>query len=98
MENQTVWKPGNQGDKEETFIQTSRRGGDGQPGGEDSRQGGCWRTRAVKAAAGGPFEVADCGMGWAKLQLTGVAATGRNSNRPCSPGLQLREIKPQTSD
>ena len=31
-ENQTVWKSDNQGDKEETFIQTSRRGGDGQPG------------------------------------------------------------------
>ena len=38
-ENQTVWKSDNQGDKEETFIQTSRRGGDGQPGGEDSQQG-----------------------------------------------------------
>ena len=29
-ENRTVWKSDNQGDKEETFIQTSRRGGDGQ--------------------------------------------------------------------
>ena len=28
MENQTVWKSNNQGDKEETFIQTGRRGGD----------------------------------------------------------------------
>ena len=44
-ENQTVWKSDNQGDKEETFIQTSRRGGDRQPGGEDSRQGGGWRTQ-----------------------------------------------------
>ena len=32
MENQTAWKSDNQGDKEETFIQTSRRGGDRQPG------------------------------------------------------------------
>ena len=31
-ENQTVWKSNNQRDKEETFIQTGRRGGDGQPG------------------------------------------------------------------
>ena len=31
-ENRTVWKSNNQGDKEETFIQTSRRGRDGQPG------------------------------------------------------------------
>ena len=31
-ENRTVWKFDNQGVKEETFIQTSRRGGDKQPG------------------------------------------------------------------
>ena len=31
-ENRTVWKSDNQGVKEETFIQTSRRGGDGQLG------------------------------------------------------------------
>ena len=31
-ENQTARKSDNQGDKEETLIQTSRRGGDGQPG------------------------------------------------------------------
>ena len=31
-ENQTVCKSDNQGDKEETFIQTGRRGGDGQLG------------------------------------------------------------------
>ena len=39
-ENQTVWKSDNQEDKEETFIQTGRRGTDRQLGGEDSRQGG----------------------------------------------------------
>ena len=44
-ENQTIWKSDNQGVKEETFIQTSRRGGDGQPGGEDTRQGSSWWTR-----------------------------------------------------
>ena len=31
-ENRTVWKSDNQGDKDDTFIQTGRRGGDGQPG------------------------------------------------------------------
>ena len=30
-ENQTVWKSDNQGIKEETFIQTGRKGGDWQP-------------------------------------------------------------------
>ena len=35
-ENQTVWKSNNQRDKEETFIQTSRRGRDGKLGTEDS--------------------------------------------------------------
>ena len=38
-ENQTVWKPNNQGDKKETFIQIDRRGGDGQPG---------WKGHAVR--------------------------------------------------
>ena len=31
-ENQTTRKSNNQGDKEKTFIETGRRGGDGQPG------------------------------------------------------------------
>ena len=50
-----------------------------------------------KAAAGGPREVADCGVSWAKLQLAGKAAAGRLDNRLCNPGLQHREIKPQTT-
>ena len=37
-ENRTVWKSDNQRVKE-TLIQNCRRGGDGQPGGEDARQG-----------------------------------------------------------
>ena len=44
IENRTVCKSDNQGVKEETFIQTSRRGTDQQPGGEDLRQGYGWRT------------------------------------------------------
>ena len=44
-ENRTVWKSNNQGVKEETFIQTSRRGRDRQPGREDVKQGRGWGTR-----------------------------------------------------
>ena len=44
-ENRTVWKSDSQGDKEETLTQTSRRGGDAQLSGEDSWQGGGWRTQ-----------------------------------------------------
>ena len=43
MENRTVWKCDHQGDKEKTFIQTDRRGRDGHPGGEDSRQHSGWQ-------------------------------------------------------
>ena len=39
-ENQTVWKSNNQGVKEETFIQTGRRGSDRGLGREDAWQGG----------------------------------------------------------
>ena len=59
-ENRTVWKSDNQGDKEDTFIQTGRRGKDWQRGRRGPRG---------KAAAGGPSEVADCGTGQARLQL-----------------------------
>ena len=38
-ENRTVWKSDKQEVKEETFIQTGRRDGDGQPGQEDQWQG-----------------------------------------------------------
>ena len=41
-ENRTVWKSKNQGDKEETFIQTGRRGGHRQPGWRGLRQGSWW--------------------------------------------------------
>ena len=44
-ENRTVWKSDNQGDKEETFIQTGRRGGDGQLGRQDSQLGCGWQTQ-----------------------------------------------------
>ena len=44
----------NQGVKEKTFIQTSRRGIHRQPGGEDLQRGSSWKTGAGKAAACGP--------------------------------------------
>ena len=53
MGNQTVWKSDNQGLKEETFFETGRRGGDGQQGRKDSRQGGGWRTGAGRVETGG---------------------------------------------
>ena len=52
----------------------------------------------IKAAAGRPSEVADCGAQWAKLQLAGEAAAGGPGGRPHSPGIQHGEIKPQTTD
>ena len=86
-ENQTVWKSNNQGVKEETFIQTGRRGGDGHPGREDYWQGGSWRTQQ----GGGLWS------GWAKLQLAGEAAVGGLGDRLHNPEFQLQEIKPQTT-
>ena len=62
--------------KEDTFIQTSRRGWDRQPEGEVSWHVGDERTGASKTAAGRPSKEADCGAGWARLQLDGKAAAG----------------------
>ena len=80
IENRTVWKSDNQGVKEETLTQTSRRGGDGQLGGEDSRKGCSWQPVV-------PHSCADKSGG-----------TNGERDRPHNPGLQHREIKPQTSD
>ena len=46
-ENRTVWKSDKQGDKEETFNQTGRRGRDGKgsQGRENSQQGRGWLTQ-----------------------------------------------------
>ena len=49
-------------------------------------------------AAGGPSEVADCGAGWAKMQLAGKAAARGPGDRPHNPEFQGAEIKPQTTD
>ena len=55
------------------------------------------RTRD-KVVAGGPSEAGDCGVGQARLQLAGKAATGGPSNRLHNPEFQCGEIKPQTTD
>ena len=55
------------------------------------------RTR-VKVAAGRHSEVADCGAGWAKLQLAGEAVADGLGDRPHNPESRCGEIKPQTSN
>ena len=87
-ENRTVWKSDNQGDKEGTFLQTSRRGGDGLPGEEDMQQGnGWWTQRSGRLWSG---------MG--KAAASSKAAAGRPRDRLHNPEFQHREIKPQTTD
>ena len=44
-----------------------------------------------KAVAGGPSEVADCGVGWAKLQLAGEAAAGGPGDKPTTQGSSSRK-------
>ena len=51
-----------------------------------------------KMAAGGPSEMADCGAGWAKLQLASEAAAGGPGDRSRNTEFQHGEIKPQTTD
>ena len=61
-----------------------------------------------RAAAGRPREGAGCGAGQARPQLVDPVAphscidrlggTVGERNRPRNPGLQQKEIKPQTSD
>ena len=51
-----------------------------------------------KAAAGRLSEVADSGVGWAKLQMAGKTAAGGSGDRPLNPEFQRGEIKPQTTD
>ena len=60
---------------------------------------GSWAERTHgKVAAGRPSKVADCGVGWAKLQLAGKAAAAGLGDRPRNSEFQHGEIKPQTSD
>ena len=60
---------------------------------------GSWAERTHgKAVAGGPSKVADCGAGWAELQLAREAAAGGPGDRPHNPEFQRGEIKSQTTD
>ena len=60
---------------------------------------GSWAERTHgKAVAGGPSKVADCGAGWAKLQLASEAAVGGTGDRWRNPEFRCREIKPQIYD
>ena len=91
-------KSDNQGDKKETFVQTGRRGGDGQLG----RKGlmatrldpEMWRT--VEQTGKAVQLLADPTAPHLHMDKPGGTAGERNRLR--NPGLQLREIKPQTSD
>ena len=47
-ETQTVWMSNNQGVKEETFSQTSRRGRDRKPGWRGHLSRHSWRTRRAR--------------------------------------------------
>ena len=51
-----------------------------------------------KVPAVGPSKAADCGAGWAKLQLASEAAAGGLGDRRRNPQFQCGEIKPQTTD
>ena len=84
----------NQEVKEETFIQSGRRGGDGQPGGEESWQGSSWRTGVGKMAAVGLGEalLAEWAVSYSSADKPG-GITGEG-DRPGIQGLQCSEIKP----
>ena len=98
-ENLTVWKSDNERDKEDTFIQTGRRGRDGNQ---------AERTQGGQEVAGGLSKAVDCRAGQARLQMADPVVphlfagkpgrTKEELNRPRKLGLQLGEIKPQTTD
>ena len=77
----------NQGDKEETFIQTGRRGGDGQPGqrGLTARQ---WLVDWAR------HWLADQAVPHLRADKPG--GTTGEQDRPHNPGFQRGEIKPQS--
>ena len=97
-ENRTVGKSDNQGDKEETFIQTGRRGGDGQPGQTE--------LAAMRLDPEMWWIVEQIGQSVRPLAdpvaphscIDKPGGTAEEQNRPRNPGLQWGEIKPQTSD
>ena len=97
-ENQTVWKSDN---KEMKMTHSPRPVGGAETGSRAERT-------LLGVAAGRPSRVADCGMGQAVLQLADPAAPHSHTDKLGGTqgeqsglhnrGLQLGEIKPQTSD
>ena len=71
-------KSDNQGVKEETFIQSGRRGRDRQPGGEDLRQSGSYRTRVGKAVAGGGLQT---GQSYIHMRINQEEQLGSKTDR-----------------
>ena len=88
-ENLTVWKSDNQGVKEETFIQTGRRGADGAAG---------WRGLVARWWLVDPVRrrLVEQAVSHSRADKPG-GTTGEQGRLP-NPGFQRREIKPQTSD
>ena len=86
-ENQTVWKPDNQGVKEETSSRLLGGAETGSRGGEDAWQSGSWRIGQARQ--------------WLVEQviphLRGdkLGGTTGEQDRLCNPGFQCGEIKPQ---
>ena len=78
-EYRTVWKSDNQGVKEETFIQTSRRDGDGQLG----RSGLTARQQLEDRAT---WWLADWAVPHSRADKPG--GTTGEQDRPCNPGFQ----------
>ena len=68
-------------------------------GGEDSQQGSSWQTQrggGLHSGAGEAAQLADPVAPHSCIDDSGGMAG--EQNRPRNPGLQLGEIKPQTSD
>ena len=89
-------KSNNQGVKEETFIQTGRRGGEGQLGREDLRQGGSWRTGAGKVGLATQQD-GDWQTGWSHIcgQINWEEQLGRETGH-ATQGSSTRVIKFQS--
>ena len=83
-------------DKKETYFQTGRRGGDGHQGGEDSRGHGGTETGGVWDERGRQSDHQQTLRPYIRAQINRMNSGERSS--PRDPGLQLGEIKPQTSD
>ena len=86
-ENLAVWKSNNQGFKEETFIQTGRRDGDGQLRQRGHRARQRLADWAGKAVVGGP--------GMSHIHVPINKEEQLRIETLCNPGFQHREIKPQ---